>query len=190
MLEITEGEPRLSDIRITRNDGAVKAPYRLVVLDKNALKRSFETADKESSLCSYEAGKRSLGISLKNADKGRMLYVPLCGEEGWKAEVNGHSADIVRVGNLVFVPLDEGDNEISLSWSHPAGRIASGLGILGIISGAVWMLILWHRKACCRVKDKLEKAAKAALVILSGGVFIVLCLLPSAVNAIFMLFVS
>lgn len=105
-----------------------------------------------------------------SAKEGQTLFLPFAALEGWRCVRNGKSVDIVPVfGGFLGIPLQEGENEILLSFTPPglrAGILLTGLGALGLCLGTFW------RKGRERKKgwERLEKAmAFLYRALLAGG---------------------
>ena len=68
------------------------------------------------------------------AEKGQYLFTTIPYENGWYAEVNGREVEIEKsLDSLITIPLEEGENKISLRFSPNYHKLAVIVSICGLI---------------------------------------------------------
>lgn len=77
--------------------------------------------------------KTGLDIELKEALEGDCLFLPIYHDRGWRCVVNNKETKIGEVGDIfMMIPLQEGENQIKLSFAPTGFRTGMLITILGI----------------------------------------------------------
>ncbi len=115
----------------------------------------------------------SLHISLAGAEQAEYLLVPLYHDPGWRAVVNGRAVPIGEFADyLIAVPLEQGVNEITLSFAPRGlvpGMIVSLLGVLLTAVGGKF-----HFREDRRWPERILLALDRALLVLLLLIFYVI----------------
>lgn len=105
--------------------------------------------------CDVVREKQSISIHVSNGAGGEWLFLPLYNDAGWNCEVNGQSVEVQDFAEIFMaIPLEEGENEIQLSYSPTGQNIGIILAVIGIVL-LVWIIIT--RKGC-RVHNGVNEA--------------------------------
>lgn len=133
-------------------------------------------------------GEESLTVTLNAPRAGLRLFLPLMFRSGWQCTVNGEPAEAQRVlGTLMSLPLQEGENTVSLVY-RPAGiRLSAGLVIslaaLALI--AAWFVL---RRRLLPAGAVLPRGISAAVRVLFLVIFVaVMLFLYAAPTALLLL---
>lgn len=92
-----------------------------------------------------------------SAGKGEALMIPVVYDRGWKAERNGVEAPIEKVGELMAVRLEEGDNRVVFDYYPPVLKRA-----LFVSAGAAVFFLLYAWWARRHPESLLRKLAVAS----------------------------
>lgn len=105
-------------------------PLRKFVENKPGYFKDFEINGQDMGLI----------IRLDGAEKKDSLFLPLYHDEGWTCIVNGKKTVIEEFADaFMLIPLQEGRNEVELSFRPPGLRVgicATVLGLFGLIAAA------------------------------------------------------
>ncbi len=108
------------------------------------------------------------------AEKGEYLILMLPYDEGYTALVNGKKSDInTAYDTFMAIPLNEGDNEIVLSFMPKGLKTGIILSLIGLLALMLYMIIKPKGKIyalCERLADKLFIAA-AVIVLFALYIF-------------------
>lgn len=117
-----------------------------------------------------------------DAAEGDTLFLSLPYDKGYTIKVNGEVREYSRVfDTFLAVPLDAGENQISITYLPPGfrtGLLLSGFGVL--LTAA---LVLLRRRGKLQLAF-LQKPAVIVLSVLGGAVFALLYLMPVIVYLI------
>ena len=110
-------------------------------IDPDAVQTALHSA--EGASLSYEKGVYTVNCS---TDRPRTLILSAAYDEGFTATVNGQPAAIARLGDCrMAVRIPEGESHVILTFhvqGLPAGLL---LGIAGILSAVLWLLLQKRR---------------------------------------------
>lgn len=75
-----------------------------------------------------------LDFTIEEAEPGTYAVLPVPFERGWRASVNGQTRDILQA-NYAFsaIQLDQGRNEVELTYRPPFFRITTAMTLLGLV---------------------------------------------------------
>ncbi|MGI5893969.1 MAG: YfhO family protein [Candidatus Merdivicinus sp.] len=162
-----------------------------VEIDKDIQPESFELFGMRDSvledICNNAEGAELSGSGSHfsaqvTAKAGQTLFIPLSYDPGWKATVNGKSVPISRTaGNYLSLPMEEGDNQIVLTYTPPGFRIGALLSLTGILLAVCFFRF---RKQLCRLRI-LRSAALLLFSAAAIGAAIVVYLVPVAIWILF-----
>ena len=128
-------------------------------------------------------GEESLTVTLNAPRAGLRLFLPLMFRSGWQCTVNGEPAEAQPVlGTLMSVPLQEGENTVSLVY-RPAGiRLSAGLVIslsaLALI--AAWFVLRRRLPAGAALPQGLSAAVCVLFLVIFVAVMLFLYAVPTA----------
>jgi len=78
--------------------------------------------------------RNTLSISLDKAGEGDYLFLPVYHDAGWKCSVNGKKTQIEDFAHfLMAIPIQEGENEVKLSYAPVGFHPGMLLSILGVV---------------------------------------------------------
>ena len=153
-----------------------KLKVQIGLLDKPLLSQYVRNVSK-SDLTVHAIGQK-VTASVTAAD-GQWLFLPLTYDVGWTCTVNGSAVKPVKaVGTFIAIPLQDGPNEIRLSYM-PKGFVPGlAVSLFGLCAAVVWFL---KRKKLLRFlkKTKLASVVWSAYFVTDCGLVIALYIIPT-----------
>lgn len=137
----------------------------------------------------YKVDERRGQITAKlNGGEGQTLFFPFAALDGWKCVQNGRKVDIIPVlGGFMGITLEEGENEICLSFTPPGFFTGAALTLLG----AAGLLGSFFLKRAAKRKENAagwEKASAALFGIVWIGGLAAVYVIPAAGLALYLIF--
>ena len=110
------------------------------------------------------------------AEEGDCLFLSYASLDGYRVTVNGKKVEFVDCGlNLMLVPLEEGENAVSIEYVSPYFRYI-GIGIAAaLLLSALWYFILVKRK---KILEKLSPLLSFAAYALSAFIGVAFAVFP------------
>ena len=141
------------------------------MLDLSAIGDLCNTLENETT--SAEAGDNSMRIDIVGSQRKDMVILPLCYNNGFKANVNGENSIVYNIGDMfIGIPIGEGKNHIELRFT-PKGAIPG----LIITLLAMALLILFGIKPI--EHSKLDNMSYVALSGMWYAALTILYIIPS-----------
>ncbi len=130
------------------------------------------TVKLEEKKVNFTLGRNKIVFPNKiTAEKGEALYVGYVNIDGYRVKVNGKRREFIRNdANLMVVELDEGENEVEITYRSPYIKfILLGVLAAALISMSIWLLM---RKSIIQKLEKPLAIAALGLSILLIGFFL------------------
>ena len=154
-----------------------KLQTQIALLDKPLLEDYIRTAS-QSDLTVRASG-RKVSASVTADKDNRWLFLPLTYDSGWSCSVNGTAVKPVKaLGTFLAIPLQNGKNEIRLSYL-PKGFAAGVLvSLLGCCAAAFWFI--FHKKMVRKLKGtKFASVIWSAYFVADCGLVFALYFVPT-----------
>lgn len=179
MLDLGEFENEIVDVNITI----------LKSIDSNSLGVfGIELDDISSAISEIQPAEVEIDgdkiIAKANAqDDNQMLILTIPYNEGFTAKVNGKEVEVEKILDaFMAIPLEKGDNVITLSYIPKGFVLGIGITLFGIILLVVLSILL--KKGFYKKIKLFEKPVFYFFVLCSGLVFIVIYIFPVVVYVI------
>lgn len=148
------------------------------ILDLDAFAQTIGSAGQE---CGYTIGKQELKITAAS-DGGEYLYLPVYADEGWECRVNGTETAVEKLyGALMLIPLEEGDNTVSLVWKprgFTTGCIVTGIALLIFAFWAFLSKTLRKETVPERIYQVLSWMGMAVFGMIAAGFLLLVYVIP------------
>ena len=80
------------------------------------------------------------------ADSDKYAFFSVPADDGWTAEVNGKSVEILDVNGMMAVQISEGQNEIEFKYEVPFLREGIIISIIGITVWGIYYAVTRRKK--------------------------------------------
>lgn len=124
------------------NENGAADPVTVYTLDTELMTELLDEGEIKSRDCTFTRNRCGAELTVRDSDSSRMLYIPVSSSYGWTCVLNGKKVPVAKVKEALFVPLEDGESRISLTWRHP-------LHIPSLIMTAAGALILAAALAMC-----------------------------------------
>ncbi len=112
------------------------------------------------------------------AEKGESLLLNFVAVKGYEVTVNGRAAKLTENDlKMLLVELDEGENEVTFTYTSPYGKYA----LFGVLVGGTGLLAAWVVLKWTKVMEKAAPVISWAGVLLSLGVTVFFMVYPTGV---------
>lgn len=174
LVELGTFENEIVTVEISLSKHITPAYSGVFGLDTGVLESICSTAQGAE----METDGRRVTVSCTAAE-GQTLFLPLTYDSGWTATVNGTPAALSRTaGTFLSLPLQEGENQIVLTYTPPGLR----LGLLLMAAGLLLALWFFRKgKAWALGNAFLKTAARFLFLTAFLAVLILVYLLPLVV---------
>ena len=151
---------------------SIKPAYFGVIGQDTGVLKSICSAARGAEI---ETDGRRVTVSCTAAE-GQTLFLPLAYDKGWKATVNGEPAALSKTaGTFLSLSLQEGENQIVLTYTPPGLR----LGVLLMAAGLLLAVWFFRKgKAWALGNAFLKTAARFLFLAVFLAVLILVYLLP------------
>lgn len=148
---------RNEKVNVVFGGNAGASDIHLGLLDMNVFKKGIELIKSQNpEIKSLKQERAGASIELDHVTKAN-IFLPVSYDEGWECKVNGEKVtEIENIDGMLSIPVEEGKNEIELSYVAP-GRKAGGI-LSAITLAALIAFVAVRRKKEIRA----EKAANIA----------------------------
>lgn len=94
----------------------------------------------ETKTANLEISGSRVELDYSNSANDEYLSFNVPFERGWSAKVNGKKTEVLKA-NYAFtaVPIENGDNEITLSYQPPFFKLSLIMSILSLLTGIIWI---------------------------------------------------
>lgn len=117
-------------------EGGFDYDISIFTVDLDVLDRLCRYAEQRKG--TFDAGKSDLTATVTGGEDSYLL-LPIAYDKGFRATVNGNKAEIVKVDPfLMAVPLDEGDNEVHMTFFPEKMRLWVPVSVFAIFAIAVF----------------------------------------------------
>ncbi|MDD6061851.1 MAG: YfhO family protein [Oscillospiraceae bacterium] len=146
---------------------------RIALLDKAALQ---QFCLQQQDAVTAQAGARSLTITASAQQKDQVLFLPLTYDSGWTCKVNGKTVEAdVALGTFMAIPLEKGQNEITMTFLPKGFKIGAFISILSLIACAFWC---WKQKIWTEKADHSSPLLLGFYYALDYGTIVAIYLVP------------
>lgn len=137
----------------------------------------------ENYITEPKTTKNGLQINVQGSKERPILFLPVTYDKGWNAKVNGKPTEIINLyGSFIGIPLNEGENEVSISF-FPKG-LKIGL-LISLASLLVFAFIYYlHIKKKMKATGKPFRIIELIYYLVFGAVVTIVYIIPIAYNII------
>lgn len=153
-----------------------KLQTQIALLDKPLLEEYVRSVSQNT--LSVHADRRKVTASVTSDRDDRWLFLPLTYDDGWSCRVNGETVKPTKaLGTFMAIPLQTGNNEISLSYMPKGFVIGSVISLFACFAVAAWIFL---EKDLLRFmkKTKLASVIWSAYFVADCGVLAALYVVP------------
>ncbi|MCD8187762.1 MAG: YfhO family protein [Ruminococcus sp.] len=171
ILDLGTYEDQFISVEVVVHKDFEAAEFGIYLLDGERLEECVSSA----STGAIELDGNKIRITAESSGS-EYVYIPFAYSGGYSAKVNGSDASIEKaLGAFMAVKLEEGVNEIVLTFYPEGFSVGAVISLCGIILFA--FIALFGGRF--RIRRRIEKAALAAVLVLSAGAFAVIYILSS-----------
>lgn len=124
------------EIRLPKGDYELTG-IQLSAEDYKTLRQQADQPDLSSNLIIDGS---NVSLNYANPENEGYLKLPIPYERGWKASVNGQKVEVLKADfAFIAVPLESGDNQVSLSYSPPFFKPALIISVLSALLGLMFV---------------------------------------------------